>query len=70
MKSLLSLTLILFGVGVYFFPEDPRLMNYVIMGLYTISALWWLAHLSLPDFCYWVSAFAITATVTFGYTRH
>lgn len=43
--------------------------NYIIMGLYLVNAFWWLAHGSRVDFCYWLSACAITATVTFGYAR-
>lgn len=48
---------------------DPKLFNYVIMTLYGLNALWWLAHGSRVDTCYWLSALAITATVTFGYDR-
>ena len=46
-----------------------KTMNYLIMCLYTINAFWWLYHGSKADFCYWLSALAITATVTFGYNR-
>ena len=45
------------------------LMNYVIMALYTLNALWWLAHGSRVDFLYWCGALWITAVVTFGYNR-
>ena len=45
------------------------LVSYVIMALYAINACWWLAHGSRVDCCYWLSALAITATVTFGYQR-
>lgn len=48
---------------------DPKLFNYVIMTLYGTNALWWLWHGSRVDCCYWLSALAITATVTFGYQR-
>jgi len=47
----------------------PRLFNYVIMTLYVLNALWWALHRRPADVCYWLSAFAITATVTWGY-RH
>lgn len=45
------------------------LFNYIIMFLYGTNALWWLYHKSYADTCYWLSALAITATVTFGYNR-
>ncbi|TFH43543.1 MAG: hypothetical protein E4H01_11905 [Lysobacterales bacterium] len=45
----------------------PRFFNYLIMTLYCINALWWLGHGKLADACYWISACAITATVTWGY---
>ena len=47
--------------------KDPRLFNYVIMGLYALSALRWAYEKRWADACYWLSALAITATVTFGY---
>jgi hypothetical protein len=46
---------------------DPRLFNYVIMTLYILNALRWAVHGSWADMSYWLSAFAITATVTWGY---
>jgi hypothetical protein len=46
---------------------DPALFNYVIMSLYLINAARWLAAGKLADMCYWLSALAITATVTWGY---
>ena len=46
---------------------DPRIFNFVIMGLYTITAIWWALQGKWADTCYWLSALAITATVTFGY---
>lgn len=69
MKLLLALALIAGGVGVLFAPDSPKLLNYVIMGLYLAAAAWWLWHARPVDTCYWLAAFAITATVTFGY-RH
>jgi hypothetical protein len=47
--------------------SDPRLFNFVIMALYTMSAVRWASAGKWADACYWLSALAITATVTFGY---
>lgn len=46
---------------------DPKIFNYVIMTLYALSALRWSMSHKYADMFYWLSAFAITATVTFGY---
>lgn len=46
---------------------DPKFFNYLIMGLYTINSLRWAYQRNLADCCYWLSALAITATVTFLY---
>ena len=46
---------------------DPRIFNYVIMSLYVLNSLRWGFAGRPADVCYWLSAFAITATVTFGY---
>jgi hypothetical protein len=46
---------------------DPKAFNYLIMGLYLLNSLRWLVHGNYADVSYWLSAFAITATVTFGY---
>jgi hypothetical protein len=48
---------------------DPRLFNFVIMGLYSVNALRWAYEGKWADCCYWLSALAITATVTFGYAH-
>jgi hypothetical protein len=48
---------------------DPKLFNYVIMTLYAMSAIRFSASFMWADMCYWLSALAITATVTFGYNR-
>lgn len=48
---------------------DPKIFNYVIMTLYCLNALRWAIEKKPADMCYWLSALAITATVTFGY-RH
>lgn len=48
---------------------DPKVFNYVIMGLYATNALRWLWHGNPADTCYWLSALAITATVTWGYAH-
>ena len=49
------------------FLTDPKLFNYVIMVLYLVNACRWAFARSLADTCYWLSALAITATVTFLY---
>lgn len=49
---------------------DPRLFNYVIMVLYFLNACRWAYIRSAGDACYWLSALAITATVTFLPFKH
>lgn len=46
---------------------DPKIFNYVIMLLYALNAARWAYERRLADVCYWLSALAITATVTFLY---
>ncbi len=46
---------------------NPIYFNYVIMSLYLMNAIGWAYHGKWADMCYWLSALAITATVTFGY---
>jgi hypothetical protein len=46
---------------------DPAVFNYVILGLYMLSATRWALSHKWADACYWLSAAAITATVTFLY---
>jgi hypothetical protein len=48
---------------------DPKVFNYVIMALYLLNAIRWAFAKSKADCCYWLSALAITATVTFLYKR-
>jgi hypothetical protein len=48
---------------------DPRLFNFVIMGLYALNAARWAIHGSWADCSYWLCALGITATVTWGYAR-
>lgn len=48
---------------------DPGIFNFVIMALYCANAVRWAFAGSYADSSYWLSALAITATVTFGY-RH
>lgn len=48
---------------------DPRMFNYLILSLYLLNAARWAIHGSWPDVSYWLSAFAITATVTWGYSH-
>lgn len=47
--------------------SDPRLFNYVILVLYVLNAGRWAFARQTADVCYWLSAAAITATVTFLY---
>ena len=49
--------------------SDPRLFNFVIMTLYALSAIRFAIGGHWPDMFYWLSALAITLTVTFGYQR-
>ena len=44
---------------------DPKLFNYVIMGLYVLSSARYFVARDIGNGCYWLSALAITATVTF-----
>lgn len=46
---------------------DPKLFNYTIMILYGLNVARWAWEGSVKDVCYWLSALAITATVTFLY---
>ena len=48
---------------------DPKIFNYVIMSLYGTNIIWQLLHGRMIDAAYWLSALAITATVTFGYQK-
>lgn len=46
---------------------DPKAFNYLIMVLYLLNACRWAYESKWADVCYWISALAITATVTFLY---
>jgi len=46
---------------------DPKAFNYLIMILYLLNACRWAYENKWADMFYWLSALAITATVTFGY---
>lgn len=46
---------------------DPRAFNVLIMCLYALNSVRWAINRSWGDVVYWLAAFAITATVTFGY---
>ena len=48
---------------------DPKIFNFIIMALYALSAVRWAVNGSWADMFYWLSALAITLTVTFGYQR-
>lgn len=47
----------------------PKVFNVVIMSLYLINSAWQGWHGNYPGTFYWLSALAITATVTFGYEK-
>jgi len=46
---------------------DPKIFNYIIMILYALNVVRWAFAGKIADVCYWLSALAITATVTFLY---
>lgn len=46
---------------------DPKVFNYVILTLYALNAVRWGVDGKVADVCYWLSAFAITFTITFLY---
>ena len=46
-----------------------KILNYVILSIYLMNAVRWGFYGSWADVSYWLSAFAITATVTWGYAR-
>ncbi len=48
---------------------DPRLLNFVLIGLYAANAARWAVHGSWPDALYSVGALIITVSVTFGFAR-
>jgi hypothetical protein len=45
---------------------DPRIFNFVIMGLYVTNATNYAVRQQWGHAAYWASAFGITASVTFG----
>lgn len=55
------------GVGALRLLNNPAVFNYVIMVLYFLNAVRWAFEGKIADVCYWLSALAITATVTFLY---
>lgn len=46
---------------------DKMFFNYLILTLYMLNAGRWALAQNWADVCYWLSAAAITATVTFLY---
>jgi hypothetical protein len=48
---------------------DPKIFNYVIMVMYLLNAGRWAFAGKIGDVCYWLSACAITASVTFLYNH-
>jgi len=49
------------------FLADPRLFNFVIIGLYGLNAIRWGCAGKWADCLYWCGALWITCAVTFGY---
>jgi hypothetical protein len=45
---------------------DPKIFNYLIMSLYVINSISWACRGGQAQFWYWICAFGITASVTFG----
>lgn len=48
---------------------DPRIFNFVIMSLYVLNGVNWLVRKEYGQASYWLGAFWITASVTFGMTH-
>lgn len=48
---------------------EPNIFNKIILVMYSLAALRWTLAGKYSDALYWVFAFGITATVTFGYKR-
>lgn len=46
---------------------DPRIFNFIILGLYATNAIRWAFEGKWADVVYWTGAFIITSAVTFGY---
>ena len=70
MRTYFGLAMIAWGLLILFvLPETAKLLNYVIMGTYALAVIWWAGHDSPADVSYWIFAFGITATVTWGYAR-
>lgn len=49
--------------------QDPKLFNYFILFIYACTSVRWAYFRRWADVCYWLCAFGITATVTWGYKR-
>ena len=48
---------------------SPLTFNYLILTLYALNAGQFAWRGNWADMCYWLSAFGITATVTWGYSH-
>lgn len=46
---------------------DPRIFNFVIMGLYALNIVRWTIARKPADAIYWLCALGITGVVTLGY---
>lgn len=49
--------------------SDPRLINFVLLALYSGNVVRWTVAGSWADATYWLGALIITVAVTFGYHR-
>ena len=46
---------------------DPRIINFILIGLYAANAVRWGIAGRPADVGYWLGALIITLSVTFGY---
>lgn len=49
---------------------DPRVFNFIILGLYTANIINYALRRQWNDAWYWMSAASITASVTFILGKH
>lgn len=52
-----------------FIYQNKLVVNYLIMSLYVLNILAGVFHKDAVHSWYWVSAFSITACVTWGYAK-
>lgn len=49
--------------------RDPRLLNFVLVGLYAFNSARWAIARNGPQTLYWVGAAIITSAVTWGVSK-